>query len=126
MVRRIGTALSPPKPPKPSVNFIANYIPKTQPTKTSKPRSQACWKEFSLRSRKQNAQGGSPRNGKSPGQDGIPMEFYKSFWDRICFRSKLLSLLRLCRLSNIKTGKDRTLDFDSIAYYSVEESKLMF
>lgn len=44
----------------------------------------------------------------------------------VFFRSKLLSLLGLRGLSNVKAGKDRTLGFGSIAEYSVEESKLIF
>ena len=42
------------------------------------------------------------------------------------FRSKLLSMLGLRMLSNVKEGKSRTHGFDAIAEYSPQNSKLCF
>ena len=42
------------------------------------------------------------------------------------FRSKLLSMLRLRMLSNLKGGRNRTFGFDAIAEFSPQSSKLYF
>ena len=48
----------------------------------------------------------SMKNGKTPGLDGLPIEFYKSMWHII--RKELLQVVR-CIFSNIMMGKDMNI-----------------